>query len=163
MDALSRLVAIEEIRQLKARYFRHMDQRDWHAMGQVFCRDAHFDCSEGFAAVALGDTWQGENGPVVDGREAIMAWIKKSFASSTSVHHGHCHEIAIDGDTEAHGTVAMEDYIRGADRRTPLVHAAGHYVERYRFEDGAWRIAATKLTRLFVDRWGEGESLGMKA
>src|ERR1700761_7686993 len=132
MDTLSTLVAIEEIKQLKARYFRHMDQRDWKAMAQVFCRDAHFDCSEGGAAVPLGGTWQGEKGPEVDGRDAIMAWIEQSFAHSTSVHHGHCHEVTIDSDTEAHGIIAMEDYIRGADRVTPLVHAAGHYVERYR-------------------------------
>jgi hypothetical protein len=31
MDALARLVAIEEIRQLKARYFRLMDTRDFDA------------------------------------------------------------------------------------------------------------------------------------
>ena len=160
MDTLARLVAIEEIKQLKARYFRHMDQRDWKAMAQVFCRDARFDCSEGFGAVPLGDSWTGEMGPVVQGRDAIMAWIEKSFANSTSVHHGHCHEITLDSQTEAHGTIAMEDYIRGADRSTPLVHAAGHYVERYRLEEGAWRIAATKLTRLFVDRWPGGDKLG---
>jgi hypothetical protein len=45
----------------------------------------------------------------------------------------------------------MEDYIRGLDRVTPVLHAAGHYHERYRFEDGAWRIADTRLTRLFND------------
>jgi SnoaL-like domain len=160
MDTLERLVAMEEIRQLKARYFRHMDQRDWKAMAQVFCRDAHFDCSEGFAAVPLGESWTGSKGPEVDGRDAIMAWIEKSFAGSTSVHHGHCHEITIDSDTEAHGTIAMEDYIRQRDRSTPLVHAAGHYVEQYRIEDGVWRIAATRLTRLFVDRWNGGELIG---
>jgi hypothetical protein len=160
MDTLARLVAIEEIKQLKGRYFRHMDMRDWKAMAQVFCRDAHFDCTEGFAAVALGDSWKGDKGPVVEGREAIMAWIEKSFAHSTSVHHGHCHEITVDSDTEAHGIVAMEDHIRGPDRSTPLVHATGHYTERYRLEEGAWRIAATRLTRLFVDLGPGGERVG---
>ena len=43
--------------------------------------------------------------------------------------------------TEAHGVIAMEDYIRAGDRSAKIVHAAGHYTERYRFEDGAWRIA----------------------
>ena len=31
-----------------------------------------------------------------------------------------------------------------------LINAAGHYHEKYRMEDGAWRIAEVKLTRLFV-------------
>ncbi len=166
MDALARLIAIEDIRQLKSRYFRHMDLRDWPAMAQVFCRDAEFDCSEGFDAVPLAGAMPPAGaeplpkGPVVHGRDAIIAWIAKSFASATSVHHGHCHEITIDSATEAHGVIAMEDYIRGPDRGTPLVHAAGHYTERYRMEEGAWHIAATRLTRLFVERWPGGDQLG---
>ena len=77
--------------------------------------------------------------------------IRDAFANQTSVHHGHCHEITIDSDSEAHGVIAMEDYIRGLDRKTHLLHAAGHYWETYRYEDGAWRIASSKLTRLFND------------
>jgi hypothetical protein len=80
-----------------------------------------------------------------------MAWISGSFANVASAHHGHCHEITIDSDTEAHGVIAMEDYLRAADRVTELVHGIGHYTESYRFEDGAWRIAKTKLTRLFTN------------
>jgi hypothetical protein len=78
-----------------------------------------------------------------------MAWISASFADRTSAHHGHCHEIIIRSETEAQGVIAMEDYIRGPDRENLLYHGGGHYQERYRFEDGAWRIAETKLTRLF--------------
>lgn len=151
MDDIARLIAIEEIKQLKARYFRLMDTRDFDGMAMVFCRDALFDCSEGFGFLPVGGKWQGEIGPITRGRDAIMAWIRAAFANQTSAHHGHCHEVTIDSATEAHGIIAMEDYIRGLDRVTKIVHAAGHYHERYRFEDGAWRIAATKLTRLFSD------------
>jgi len=151
MDSIERLLAIEEIKQLKARYFRHLDMRDWDAMAQVFCRDCVFDCSEGLGCLPVGGTWQGVIGPVVRGRDAIMDWIRDAFSAATSAHHGHCHEITIDSTTEAHGVIAMEDYIRGLDRVTEVLHAAGHYHERYRFEDGAWRIAETKLTRLFSD------------
>ncbi len=151
MDALSKLVAIEEIKQLKARYFRLMDTRDFVGMAQVFCKDALFDCTEGGGVTPLGGSFVGYELPVTRGREAIMAWITESFKDRTSVHHGHCHEITIDSETEAHGVIAMEDYIRGPDRVTQYVHAAGHYHEKYRYEDGAWRIAATKLTRLFSD------------
>ena len=151
MDALARLVAIEEIKQLKARYFRLMDTRDFEGMAQVFCRDAKFDCSEGFQITPVGGSPIGDVGPITHGRDAIMAWIRDAFKNQTSVHHGHCHEITIDSETEAHGIIAMEDYIRGPDRKTQYLHATGHYHERYRFEDGAWRIAESKLTRLFND------------
>ena len=149
MDTLARLVAIEEIKQLKARYFRMMDTRDWDGMAQVFCRDARFDCSQGFHTTPLGAVPEGFNGPITNGRDAIMAWIRDAFASQTSVHHGHCHEITVESETEARGVIAMEDYIFGPDRKSLRLHGAGHYHERYRFEVGAWRIAETKLTRLY--------------
>lgn len=151
MDALQRLIAIEEIKQLKARYFRLMDTRDFDGMAFVFCKDAVFDCTEGGGVTPLGGTFNGRELPVTHGREAIIAWIRHSFRETTSAHHGHCHEITIDSDTEAHGIIAMEDYLRGPDRVTEYVHGIGHYHEKYRFEDGEWRIAATKLTRLFSD------------
>ena len=157
MDGLARLIAIEEIKQLKARYFRLMDTRDFTGMAQVFCKDAVFDCSEGFGFLPVGGSWKGEIGPVTRGRDAIMKWIEGAFVRTTSVHHGHCHEVTIKSETEAHGIIAMEDYIRGLDRETKLLHAAGHYHERYRFEDGAWRIAQTKLTRLFSDGHPPGD------
>ena len=151
MDPVARLLAIEDIKQLKARYFRTMDMRDWDAMAEVFCRDARFDCSEGFATYALDGKKSGTEWPVTHGREAIMEWISAAFAEQTSCHHGHCHEVVIESETEARGIVAMEDYIFGPDRKTRILQGAGHYHERYRFEDGAWRIAETKLTRLFID------------
>ena len=36
---------IEEIRKLKARYFRLLDQQDWQGVGEVFSPDAQIDVS----------------------------------------------------------------------------------------------------------------------
>ena len=154
MDRIERLMAIEDIKQLKARYFRLMDMRDFDAMALVFCRDAEFDCSEGGRVMHVSGDWTGPVGPITRGRSAIIEWIRKSFESTTSIHHGHGHEVTMDGSTEAHGIIAMEDIIRTLDRKTLLIHGAGHYHERYRVEDGEWRISSTKLTRLFLDRLG---------
>src|ERR1022692_2271620 len=103
MQEIAKLVAIEAIKQLKSRYFRFMDTRDFNRMADVFCRDAVFDCSEGGGYMPVGDSWRGSVGPVVKGRDAIMSWISATFAERTSVHHGHCHEITIESETEAHG------------------------------------------------------------
>lgn len=148
MAPLSRLVAIEEIKQLKARYFRFMDTRDWDNLATVFTSDAVFDCSVGFQHTPLGGEPIGVVGPVTTGNVAIVEWIKDAFVRQTSVHHGHGHEINIDSATEARGIIAMEDYIFAGDRVTKLLQAAGHYHERYRYEDGQWRIAHSRLTRL---------------
>jgi len=158
MDPVARLIAIEEIKQLKARYFRTMDTRDFDAMAQVFARDIRFDCTEGSRHTPVGGEPVGEIGPITEGRDAVMAWIRSAFVNSTSVHHGHCHEVTIDSETEAHGVIAMEDFIYELDRATLIHNSQGHYTERYRFEDGAWRIAETKLTRLHAGRANDGAS-----
>jgi hypothetical protein len=144
MDDLTRLIAMEDIRQLKARYFRLMDTRDFGSMRQVFSTDAVFDFSE------AGGVYVGEQVLSVRGRDEVVDWIQDRIGQNTTVHHGHCHEITVDSDTEAHGVIAFEDLIQAPDRRTRLKHGAGHYHERYRFEAGAWRIAETKITRLFL-------------
>jgi hypothetical protein len=151
MDTLDRLVAIDEIQQLKARYFRTLDLRDWDGMAQVFAKDAVFDFSVGMQIAPLGGKPEGPVGPIIRGRDAIIAWVRQAYADHTAVHHGHCHEVTIDSETEAHGVIAMNDLIRDASRTKTLLSAAGHYWERYHFEDGQWRIAHTRLTRLFND------------
>ena len=160
MDPLARLIAIEEIKQLKARYFRCMDTRLWEEVGQTFTRDGVFDCSQGFQHTPLGGEPIGVEGPVTTGRDAIVAWIRDAFVKQTSLHHGHCHEVAIDSETEAHGVIAINDEIRDASRTRRLLAASGHYWERYRFEDGAWRIAHIRLTRLFNDVAPDGAFAG---
>jgi hypothetical protein len=45
---------IEAIRQLKARYFRTMDTKDWTAMRRVFADDVVMDTSEAGGEVITG-------------------------------------------------------------------------------------------------------------
>ena len=52
MDDIERLVAVEEIRQLKARYFRCMDTKDWAGLTDVFAPDAVMDMSGDFSATS---------------------------------------------------------------------------------------------------------------
>ena len=57
MDNATKLLAIEEIKQLKSRYFRSMDTKDWEALRSIFCADATFD-----ARAALSVDGQGAGG-----------------------------------------------------------------------------------------------------
>ena len=150
MTPIERLVAIDAIQQLKARYFRTMDLRDWDGMAETFAKDALFDFSEGMRITPLGGAPEGPEGPVTRGRAAIIEWVKAAYAETTAVHHGHGHEVVIDGPTAAHGVIALEGWVRGLDRTTRIGRTRGHYHERYVFEDGAWRIAEVKLVPLFA-------------
>jgi hypothetical protein len=141
MDALERLIAIEEIKQLKARYFRCMDTKDWEGLANVFSPDAVLDHTAA------------EVGHQVRGARTIAEFIRDAIRDVVTVHHGHMPEIEIVSPTAAQGIWAMEDKLRwpeGAPMRT--MHGYGHYHEEYVRVDGEWKISLNRLTRLRVDR-----------
>ena len=140
---LQRLVDIEEIKQLKARYFRAIDTKQWDDFGEVFTTDARLEVPEADM--------------VVDGRAEIVASVSGALTGATTVHHGHMPEIELTGPDTARGTWAMFDYVEwdvgeGADRVG--LQGYGHYREDYAREDGRWRIARSRLERLRVDPLG---------
>ncbi len=142
MEPIDRLEAIEEIRQLKARYFRCLDGRDWDGFGAVLTEDAQLDISEEVAG----------NRPAVVGRERIVRLVQRAVAGATTVHHGHTPEITIETIDTAAGVWAMEDHLFWADG-DPLrsMHGYGHYHETYRRTAEGWQIDRMALTRLRID------------
>jgi uncharacterized protein (TIGR02246 family) len=144
LELLARLAAIEEIKQLKSRYFRYIDTRNFDGLNEVFARDAVFV--------------QSEDGSAARGRDAVVEWIRGAYASLISVHHGHGHEITLDSETEAHGVIALQDLALGLDGKTKIANGAGHYHETYRFEDGAWRIADVRVSRIYLEWTGPAQA-----
>ena len=147
MDATEKLWAIEQIKQLKARYFRHMDTKDWAALEGVFAPDAVMDM-RGEMRDGRGDSG------LTQGAAAIVRFMRASIETVTTVHHGHTPEIDIQDADNASGIWAMEDVLRWPDDSpAPIRHLRGfgHYHETYRKIDGQWRIQSTRLTRLRVD------------
>jgi uncharacterized protein (TIGR02246 family) len=149
-ELLQRLADIEEIKRLKARYFRTLDRKEWDGFGQVFATDGRMEVPEGDVDI--------------HGRQAIVEFIGKTLDGVRTVHHGHMPEIEITGPDTARGIWAMFDYVEfpvveGADRFG--LQGYGHYAEEYVREDGQWRISHLHLSRLRVDPLGpalNGES-----
>ena len=141
MDALQ-LVEIEAIKQLKARYFRLMDQKQWDEWADLFTLDAVLEAADDAPGA----------GPV-RGRDAIVANVSTVMERIRTVHHGHMPEIEITGPDTARGVWAMTDYVEWPeqDGRRVGIKGYGHYVEEYVREDGEWRIARSRLERLRVD------------
>ena len=140
---LRRLLDIEEIKGLKARYFRTLDQKKWDEFGQVFARDAVLEVPEADMTV--------------HGRDAIVASVSQALTGARTVHQGHMPEIELTGPGSARGTWAMFDYVEwprpDSGDRVGL-QGYGHYVEEYVREDGRWRISRSRLERLRVDPLG---------
>ncbi|HYF47394.1 MAG TPA: nuclear transport factor 2 family protein [Acidimicrobiales bacterium] len=131
---------LEAIKQLKARYFRFLDTKDWEAWAVVFATDALMEVPEADV--------------VEHGREAIVSAVSAALEGTTTVHHGHMPEIELTGPDTARGIWAMFDHVEWPDAgdggRVGL-QGYGHYHEEYVREDGEWRIAATRLVRLRAD------------
>ena len=134
--SLQRLLDIEEIQQLKARYFRCMDTKDWDAFAQLFTADAVMDA----------------DGYVQEGRDEILNFLPKILDGVVTTHHGHMPEITITGPDSATGIWAMFDYLTFPGEEPPRgLRGYGHYHEEYVRDRGAWRIRRLTLTRLRVD------------
>jgi ketosteroid isomerase-like protein len=137
------LVAVEEIRQLKARYFRLMDTKQWDDWAELFTEDC----------VA----WVEDQPDVTyTSRDQFVSSTSSILADAVTTHHGHMPEITLDpaGDGErAQGIWAMEDYVQIPTPDGDItLRGYGHYHERYRRgSDGRWRIAWLRLERVRVD------------
>jgi uncharacterized protein (TIGR02246 family) len=127
---------IDAIKQLKARYFRNLDTKDWDGFRQVFTDDVVIDTSD-------------SGGEIISGADTLLAYLAEVLAGTITVHHGHMPEIALTGDTTATGIWALQDIILWPNGMR--LDGYGHYHETYEKVDGAWRIASSTLTRLHVD------------
>ena len=140
MTEIERLLAIEEIKQVKAKYFYAFDHKDWDLWRrEVWAPEGRLEVPE-----------MGKNiGP----RDAMIAWVIERSMKQTSVHHGHMPIIEITSPTTATGIWAMEDRLYRDKDHPDYDDAArilgfGHYHERYVKLDVGWRILSTRLTRL---------------
>jgi hypothetical protein len=144
MTELERLIAIEAIKQLKAKYFYGFDHQDWE-----FWRDEVW-APDGRLEVPEADV-------VVEPRDKMIEWVVGQTIGQSSVHHGHMPIIELTSDTTATGIWAMEDrlYRTGENPRhgqVTYIHGFGHYHETYVKLDIGWRIRSTRLTRLRVEQ-----------
>jgi hypothetical protein len=144
MNEVERLLAIEEIKQLKAKYFLGIDTHDWDLWRrEVWAPDAKLEVPE--------------LNSCVEGRDTLVDWVKERSANQVSVHHGHMPIIELTSETTAKGLWAMEDRIYRPKDHPDYADGAfilgfGHYHETYVKLDIGWRIASTLLTRLRVTR-----------
>ncbi len=127
---------IEEIKKLKARYFRGLDSQDWALYESVFAEDVVVDLTRA-------------GGERFEGRKAFMAYAT-AMPMVQSVHHGHMPEIDLTGPDSATGVWAVEDYNIWQDGTQN--HGWGHYLETYVKREGRWQIRTMALSYLRIER-----------
>jgi uncharacterized protein (TIGR02246 family) len=127
---------VEAIKQLKARYFRTMDTKDWDGMREVFTED-----------VVIDTTASGGN--VTTGAAEFVAFLRATLVDTVTVHHGHMPEIELTSSTTATGVWALQDVIIWPNGSRLL--GFGHYHETYTKNEDTWLIASSTLTRLHME------------
>ena len=142
VDDLARLVAIENIKQLKARYYRFLDTHDWEGFRSLWTPDAVMDMNFPDRILASEDG-------IYRGPDAITAFAMKAIGGATTIDHALLPEIEILTPTTARAIWAQEDRVFWpAGYPNKSLHGFGHEHETYEMIEGKWRIGSTKLVRL---------------
>ena len=144
MDDAAVLLEIEAIKQLKARYCRHLDTKDWQSWRTLFSDDFRSDTSQA-------------GGKVIVGADDFVAFTRRSLRDNATVHQVHAPEITLTSATTADGIWALEDVVRLAPGVN--LRGYGHYRETYQKLDGRWLITESTLTRLREDIFNVAFSL----
>ena len=129
---------IEAIKQLKYRYFRALDSKNWTLMGECLTNDAtaHYDSGK----------------YSFDGKEKILSFFREFMDSPSKIpqHHGHHPEITITSQTTAEGVWYLQDFFIDLDAGTTL-RGAGFYSDQYVKIDGQWKIKSTGYERTYEE------------
>ena len=142
MDTIERLLIIREIQELKARYFRTLDSKDWDGFGAVFTTDCRF---------AAARTPEDLDPDPRLGREVIVKSVRRNVGRALTLHQGFMPEIEVVSPIAAKAIWAMSDIVEFSDGKPfKRLSGAGHYHETYALQDDRWMIDSLKLSRLRV-------------
>ena len=137
------LVALEEIKTLKYRYFRTLDLKQWEDFGDCLAHDVR----AAYGTQAMGEPLHYET------REAVVGFMTENLGPGVITMHIANHpEIEVEGDT-ATGSWAFEDTVIVPEFKI-IIRGAGYYHDTYRRDadgegGGVWRIASTGYDRVF--------------
>jgi uncharacterized protein (TIGR02246 family) len=155
------LAEIEQIKQLKYRYLRAVDLRDWELLAATLTEDAT-------AAYASGKL-------SFQGREAIVEFMKQALPAGEviSAHRVHHPEIELTSPTTATACWALDDVVI-APAAGVTIRGAAYYEDEMAKFDGRWLISHTGYRRLYeetasregitlVDHWWKADGTATNA
>lgn len=129
---------IDEIKQVKYRYLRALDTKNWDDFAATLTEDV-----VGTYGSSLGDDQLN-----FSDRDALVQFMRTSLGPEIVTEHRVNHpEIEVDGD-EATATWYLQDRVIAADFNFMLIGAA-FYHDSYRRTADGWRISGTGYQRTY--------------
>ena len=141
LDPLQTLIEYEAIRNLKARYFRFLDTKDWAGWTSVF--EPEFEHEMVMEQLSHKGS-----------REDFVKFVSEALTGVVTVHHGHNPEIELMSPTTAKAIWPFVDRLKpgpDAPPNAPELVGYGHYHETYVKSAVGWRIKTQRVTRLRMD------------
>ncbi|MCJ9751062.1 nuclear transport factor 2 family protein [Neorhizobium sp. BETTINA12A] len=141
---IEQLNGIEDIKQLKARYCRLIDQKQWNELEADFVADATIEIAG--APGGADDTQR------FSSAHAFIEGLRQLMGPLVSVHQVHAPEIEILNADTAQGTWTISDRLVFPDGNPlKILQGWGIYHETYKKVSGSWRFASVRLERLLVE------------
>lgn len=152
MNDIEQIKAIQEIKQLKARYFRAADTKDMAVMATVLAEDCLLDFAGACRDPVTGiDLLPGVTEGAIRSRDEAIEKFGNGEGVIT-VHHGHTCEIELSGPDKASAVWAMTDHLYFSPQSpVEMLTGHGHYYETYERIDGVWLIKSLRLRRIRVE------------
>jgi uncharacterized protein (TIGR02246 family) len=132
------LVEIEAIKQVKYRYLRAVDTRDWDLLASTLTADATCAYSSGKISY--------------QGRDAIVEFLRSSMPAGDMLtsHKVHHPEITLTSPETAEARWGLEDVVIILSAKLTL-RGAAFYEDRMVKADGRWQIHHTGYRRLYEE------------
>ncbi|MDR6438722.1 hypothetical protein J2790_003889 [Paenarthrobacter nicotinovorans] len=146
MENIERLLAIEEIRNLRIKYAHLLDTNNVEFLGELFTVDGICDAGRG--------AWRGRSA-IAEGMRSAFTEYDTAKTGTYPFHHVITnHWIEFTGRDTAQGRAYLVDLQTDpAQDRWILL---GTYADEYRHEDGTWRISRTQLDITWPTRTSGG-------
>lgn len=139
-DRIEKLLARAEIGDLKSRYLRCLDAKDWTGLREVLHPDARLDHPQ-----IGGHT----------GADAVVHAVRERIGLRVTVHHGHNAEIRLTGSHSALGWWALHSVSYDPERGPATATTGyGEYRDEFRRTEDGWRISAVSLRHTCKGEWG---------
>ncbi|GAB2761122.1 nuclear transport factor 2 family protein [Nocardioides salsibiostraticola] len=136
---------LEAIKQLKYRYLRTLDTKQW----------------EDFEACFLPEATADYNGLVFEDRDALVTFMRENMGPGMlTLHQVHHPEIAVDGDT-ATARWYLQDKVIIEEFRF-MLEGAAFYEDRYRRTPQGWLVEHTGYRRTYEMTYSLDDLPGLK-
>ncbi len=155
---MSQLEELEAIKQVKYRYLRFIDCKQWTELRDVFTEDVTVTYDKGRYSA--------------DGLDAVIGFLRGTLERTdvASMHQVHCPELEITSSTTAKGVWYFHDHVvnpgevSGGMPGHSILQGAGFYEDVYIKIAGEWKIKHTGYERTFelIIPFKEGDGVSLR-